>query len=325
MSGLAEVDDGQALVLPPPSAVEVAPPLTTPQPQSQPMPAAIVMQMPTRAPVDGSPYPMIFSRLKEGDVDPTTGKTIAVLIESDDDYIVYLDNELFVQWNMNDSSRLGPDTGEALNRVAVLEAIKVENRKPDQVETFRRIVGEGVARLFQKDPKAAATAFDRAEAWISARNGERARAWYLTGTLLVAVPITLLAAGLGLFYKELQQGVLGLAGTQVTIATCLGAIGAWLSVIQRQAVDLDVSAGKRLHYIEGACRIATGVLGALLVALAIHANLIMSFVENGRRWPTILVLCMVAGISERMVPGLVQRVESTALTAEQPRDKPAGN
>lgn len=73
----------------------------------------------------GGFYPFLFSRLREGDKDPTLNKTVAGLIDSDDNFIVYLDEDDYVEWNMNDNNMFGPDTGQYLNRVGRLEAVDI--------------------------------------------------------------------------------------------------------------------------------------------------------------------------------------------------------
>ena len=51
-----------------------------------------------------------------------------------------------------------------------------------------------------------------------------------------------------------------------------------------------------------------GALGAAIIGLAAKANLALGIV-NGRGDAAFLLLCMVAGASERMVPSLMQRIE----------------
>ena len=95
----------------------------------------------------------------------------------------------------------------------------------------------------------------------------------------------------------------------------MGGLGAWLSVIQRsRKTDLDVAAGPVLHYLEGAFRIMVGMLGAFLVALVLHANL----VAWGKSLSAIMVICMIAGVSERLVPSFIEQIESR-VTAQGPK------
>jgi hypothetical protein len=68
----------------------------------------------------------------------------------------------------------------------------------------------------------------------------------------------------------------------------------------------------KLHQTEGLARVIIGAVGAALVALAIKAGMLLSSVQPQHAFATLLVFCMVAGISERLVPSLVERVEATA-------------
>jgi hypothetical protein len=115
----------------------------------------------------------------------------------------------------------------------------------------------------------------------------------------------------------------GLDVYKIMMGTAIGGLGAWLSVIQRsRTTELDVAAGPALHYLEGAFRIMAGTLGALLVALAIRAGLLV----HGTQLAAIMVICMVAGASERLVPSFIEQIEGRAVRdpALKPTAKPNG-
>ena len=259
-----------------------------------------------------TPYPFNFSTLREGDKDPTLNKVVTWLIDCDDSYIVYLDEEDYVEWTMNDNSLLGTDTGPYLNMVGWLEAIDTSYLRPQQIKSYRRMIAEGVARLFQKNLQAAQNAFTLAEKWITARNTEVARRWYLTGSGIAALASLLAVLVLG-FWSGALETQLGKSVYNILMGTSIGGLGAWLSVIQRSRnTELDVAAGPMLHHLEGAFRIMVGMLGALLVALAIHAGLIVQVTQLS----AIMVMCMVAGASERLVPSFIEQVEFRAVARD---------
>jgi hypothetical protein len=257
-------------------------------------------------------YPFDFSILKEGEDEPLLGKKIDSLISSDEDYIVFLDDDCFVWWDMNENVLLD-DQGVGLTRVAVLESIQVGDylTRP-QIETFRRLVGEAVARLFENNEKAASLSFEKAEDWIRARNREHSRLWYLSGATLVAIPMTI-AVGWLILQRADFRPYLGSSVFNVAIGAAIGAVGAWLSVVQRaRRTDLDVSAGRTLHYIEGSTRVLVGVVGAFLLALGTEARLLLSYVQETNAFATLLVFCVVAGFSERLIPSFVEGLEATS-------------
>jgi hypothetical protein len=259
--------------------------------------------------IDEVKYPFNFSNLREGDKDPTLGKEVWALISSDDDYIVYLDEDGYVQWTMNDNKMLGRDSGPYLNMVGRLEAVNISYLGKKERDSYQRLIAEGVARLFEKDLLAAQGAFEFAEKWITARNGEVARFWYLGGASTVALLSALAALLVG--FGAVRLNDLTPEGYNTLMGTLVGGLGAWLSVIQRsRSTELDVAAGPVRHCVEGALRITTGILGSFLVALAIRAGLILP----GKDLSVIMVIGMVAGASERFVPSLIEQIESRAVS-----------
>lgn len=257
-------------------------------------------------------YPFTFSKLREQDKDPTLNKVVTYLIDSDDNFIVYLDEDYYVEWNMNDNNMLDFDTGQYLNMVGVLEAIDTSHLTPEHVKLYRRMIAEGVARLFQKNLPAAQAAFDLAEKWVTARNTEIARRWYLLGSGGAALVSALAVVFLG-FGGDALRGYFGPEVYNILMGTSVGGLGAWLSVIQRsRKTELDVAAGWMLHSLEGAFRIMVGMLGSLLIALAIRAGLIVQ-VEH---LSAMMVMCMVAGASERLVPSFIEQIETRAVARD---------
>ena len=202
------------------------------------------------------------------------GKTIDWVIDSDRPFIVYIDTDGYVEWTMNNNEMLGPETGPYQNMIGWLEAVDTSHLADKQKQSYARMIGEGMARLFQKNLSAAKDAFDLADKWITARNAEMARRWYLFGSGIVAAPAIFAALALGYCASDLCEK-LGPDGYKIAMGTAMGGLGAWLSVIQgSRKTELDVAAGPTLHYLEGALRIIVGMIGAFLIALAIHARLI---------------------------------------------------
>jgi len=264
---------------------------------------SIQTEVKVKVPKNPDLYPYVFSNLHEGSHDPTLDKTVKWLVNSDDDFIVYIDEDLYVEWTMNDNAMLGAEAGPLLNRVGQLEAIDTSYLSTIRIESFKRMIAESVARLFEKNYQAAKDALDLAEAWINARNIEVARRWYLVGSGAAALVAVVLVIAFGFRYEELHT----LPYFNLASGVAFGGLGAWLSVIQRsRSAGLDVAAGPLLHYLEGAFRVMAGSLGALLVAMAIRAGL---FIQADRLSVT-LVICMIAGVSERLVPSFIEQMES---------------
>ncbi|HXQ72654.1 MAG TPA: hypothetical protein VN844_19310 [Pyrinomonadaceae bacterium] len=253
-----------------------------------------------------------FSKLIEGDEELVHGKIIKCLICKHREYIVYLDNNYGVWWATDDKENCfdSPGAGEILNEVSYLEGVDVSTLKSHQVLAFRRMLGEAVARLLDvKDVKQAKRVLTYARDYIAARNAENVRLWYLS-----ASGIATLVAGVTIWVIWLAQYRLhvGPKGIEFALAIGGGALGAFLSILLRsESVPKDISAGKKLYYAEAIAKVLAGMIGALLVALGIETKLFFGNVVGEPQLALMVMFGIVAGMSERLVPSLVTKVELT--------------
>lgn len=258
-----------------------------------------------------------FLAIQEGQRDPLLGKMVDTLIARCDDYVVYLDEDLYVEW-ATDTHFDGIDgSADVLNRVSWLETKpKYMLGDDEQKRTYGRMVGEGVARMLSERIKEANTILDQAEGWIDARSQEAARRWLLTGSAVAALPLVIAGTSLWLFRQPLYVRF-GTQETDVIIGACVGAGGALLSIIWRTGKQgWEPEAGPRLHYCEALARIIAGMFGAVVMTLAVRADLLGGVLARASSHSAMFLLAFVAGFSERLVPGFVSRVE-TSLGSEQ--------
>jgi hypothetical protein len=271
---------------------------------------------------EGSGRPITnYSSYCEGDRDPTLNKRIHTLIDSTDDYIVYLDDDFFVEWSTTREygETLPAGIGNVLNRSGHLETRSISQLRPLQVLPFRRLLAEAVARVVgDKDEAGAQQVLDRAEAYLSARGQENARWWYLQGSLSVAA-CNLAAVGILWLLKPIVTQHIGVTAFEILLGALLGGPGALVSILNRSsAIGIDPSAGAFIHTVEGAARIVVGTVGALLVALAIKADVLLGLVKSlNHSLAALLALCMAAGASERLATNLISSVEDSVGKAKK--------
>jgi hypothetical protein len=115
----------------------------------------------------------------------------------------------------------------------------------------------------------------------------------------------------------------------------LGALGAFLSVLTGiRSVDLDLNLTKWEHVFSGATRIMIGVIGALVIGLALDSRLIdptFGFHDtvSAAQRPAVpgaldkhvamyLIFAFLAGFSESLVPNLLRKSEQTTGGVEKP-------
>jgi len=256
-----------------------------------------------------------FSNYCEGDVDPTLNKRIRVLTVASKDYIVYLDDDFNVEWSLTEGydAASNPALGPVQDRVSLLEVQSVDCVPPRRLGPFRRLLAEGLGRVISDRSEAGARALlDRAEEEIVSRRSERARIWYLMASGIAACVVGIIGVVLWAC-KRWAICILGGNGFDVLLASTLGGLGALISVISRSTrLTTDTYAGSWIHYFEGAARIVTGWAGALFVSLAVKADLVGGIVNTVRHGlPLLLTLGFAAGISERLMPDLIRKVEGS--------------
>lgn len=176
-----------------------------------------------------------------------------------------------------------------------------------------RMVGEALARLLtESDLQAANEILDKAEAFINARNSEVARRWQLSAAAVVCA-IAILVGGVLWIGRSFGIAVLGAFAFTAVIGACAGGLGATTSLLLRiRQMSFDVSAGREAHRFDGAVRVLAGMAGAVVAAFAVRVNLVGGIV-NGLPHPfaALMLVCVIDGASERLVPDLINRLEGT--------------
>lgn len=253
-----------------------------------------------------------YTSLREGDRDPSLNRTVSWLIVSDTSFIVYLDEEMFVEWSTNkDYGKFAEDFGSILNRVGYLEAVAKEILPDKKRPTYQRLLGESVGRVLDdRKSTAASEILDRAESLITGP----ARFRYVLGAAGVVLVSTLIGLLEWVGRVECRK-VLGDAAFDLLLTGHFGCLGAFLSILLRSAtVEVDPTADGWRHYAEGGLRTVAGFLSGVLAAIAIKANVVLGFVRDvGGGFPLFALVGMAAGISERIVPALVRRVDDAFL------------
>lgn len=246
-----------------------------------------------------------FNSFCEGDTDPTLNKKIRALIDCNKDYIVYLDEDLYVEWSFNQDS---PDGFEDIaNRIGRLETVSRTQLLEPQWEPFERLLAESMARILgDKNEKTAGAVLNEAEEYLKGRGAENARRWFLCGVAWVAFPALVVECISLAILNYVSDGPWREA-LEILSTAAIGGIGAFLSVASRtETIVFEPVAGPSIHRFEGGVRVIAGIAAALFVALAIKADLLLGvFHSLTHPFLALLVSGVIAGTSERFVPGLI--------------------
>lgn len=252
--------------------------------------------------------------LKAGDVDPELNKKIEVLILNDDKFIIYLDDEYCVQWRCTDEFKEPTHCGEILSVVAILEAKSnfIEDRKILRFVRFQ--IAEALARCFSGQPiENSKELLKEVDTQISSRNFEVAWRWYFCAALEYSAGIVFFVAVCWLF-RDVLSVLIGENVLGILWAAGAGVLGALSSIrLRANRIILDANAGEKIHRLEGFSRILAGLIGAVFVAITYKSGIfsnILKIPEDEKF--LVLVLCFVAGASERFIPSLVSAIDKNS-------------
>ncbi|CAB3872101.1 hypothetical protein LMG26686_03020 [Achromobacter mucicolens] len=251
-------------------------------------------------------------KLKAGDVDQELGKTIKDIVMCSESFIVYIDTDLYIQWHTTDAHDEVDYCGEVLNIVATLEAQSNFITDKDCLYSFRKRIGEGLARCLSGYPREiSVTALDEVSTELRLRNKEVSWVWYFEAAHRLTLGLAVVFAALWMGRSSVRAELSEVAFDAILGAIC-GTFGALLSVTARSnRLTFDANAGKSLHVSEGLARIVAGAIGALVVALAFKAGMIFGGTTfSGNSLASLFFLCICAGFSERLVPSLIESTES---------------
>jgi hypothetical protein len=268
---------------------------------------------------------------KVGQTDPN-GVTIDKILYSTRRFVIY-EGAGWVRYILPKSSDKGQKLAQRIAGYGGLRAsiddLRAESCIPDnERERAARELCWAFAVAFEdesnppsEEPKHILT---RVDARLRSLVKSHFRKKYVLANLaaFIAIEFVLICLVASLEVLQLKDGHLPILHHYAVYAA-FGALGAFLSVIIGiHSIDLDLNLKTWEYAFAGATRISIGVIGALVVGLALDSKLIAPILGDpkaplgaGNLPPHIaiyLLLTFVGGFSEKLVPSLLRRAEATA-------------
>jgi hypothetical protein len=275
-----------------------------------------------------------FYEYQEGEPGPFNRKKVHTVIIATNEVMVYLASDHSIQWITGEEYDYPDGFGEVNAAVVRLEALTETVLDRKTLNASRTMLAEALARaLDDRDIQLAQTQITKAELFITSRAIERQRSVILSVEFL-SVAVLLLFAAVVFAVARNNPDISGLWTIHFfSLAVMWGGAGALFSFVTRlstrQSVSIDHFGDGWIHALEGIARIIVGGSGAAVVAAAMKAQLVGTLgipetagsIPETRLYLTI-VLCFLAGASERFVPNFLERLEGKAeppAPPEQPK------
>jgi hypothetical protein len=246
---------------------------------------------------------------KVGDALETSGDRIVKVVGQTNSAGVFIIAESKIRWELY-SDTMTPAAQRAMTKFEGLWYEVLRSTRKGARESYVNQIANAFFRgLHATTEEAADACFTLIEEIVHFNTKANQCLSYLFGAwvcLLIAIPIDIAVCyGLGRTFRT----------DPIFLAAAAGAVGAMASVLQRVG-SLDINPLAPLWYavLQGGARIALGMLFGVFFALANKANMVLG--TFAKDLSAILVFGIVAGISERFVPEILQRLESTKASAD---------
>ena len=253
---------------------------------------------------------------------------VHVLIISTEGYIVCLDERLNIDWKTSDQY---DQTGHAdlakfnsiLNGVAFLETKPIDYLTDSTKTNFKRMLGESIARALDHDYENAEIALEHAKNFLTDRNREKSREWYLKASGATTLSVATNGLLLWMFRACVTQ-ITGETVFLIILTACMGGIGSFFSICLRLGDSkIEAHSDENLHLLEASFRVISGMVGALFVGLLVKLGVILPIFQDSKDLALAMIaMGFIAGASERLVPSLISNVENSV--SEKKEEKTRG-
>lgn len=192
---------------------------------------------------------------------------------------------------------------------SIMSAIAVSVPRAHRKETYHQLGKALFAAFHTPQGTRPGREFRKVRLFVRKKAKERARLSYVLASLATTTVLALVVVTI-YFYFRIPASNLRL----VILGGCFGAVGATISVLQRSpSLELDPWMSRRYHALQGVTRIVLGFIFGGIFVIASKANFVLGVIRNNP-YP-LLILCIVAGFSERLIPELLSKFESTQSTS----------
>jgi uncharacterized protein YegP (UPF0339 family) len=190
---------------------------------------------------------------------------------------------------------------------SIMTTIAVSVPKAYRKETYHHLGKALFAAFHTPEGTRPGSEFRKVRLFVRKKAKERARLSYVLASLAAATVLALVVVPI--YFLTPASNL-----TLVMLGGCFGSVGATISVLQRNPLlELDPWMSTRYYVLQGVARIVLGFIFGGILVIASKANFVLGVIRHNP-YP-LLILCIVAGFSERLIPELLSKFESTQSTS----------
>ena len=241
----------------------------------------------------------------------------ATVHATQDDFIVFIDHDLDVDWINN--AAMEQATEKSVSYAESIGAKRCKHLPREQVLEFKRLVGQAIVNAFQNEQEQSIALANGAAQFLKQRTVERSRCW----TLISAhVFLAIFSTALALYCSAQNSPVFWQSADSYLALLAIqgGVIGAYLSIIQKAGRgEWDAAAGLMIHSVEVFTKLfAGGVLGGIVFALSRSAHAPPSLKAITPDSFSLFIFGVAAGLFERLIPKMISTYTKPEKTPTEP-------
>ncbi|MEI6197030.1 MAG: hypothetical protein WCS42_22165 [Verrucomicrobiota bacterium] len=250
------------------------------------------------------------------DTDSTSGTAPSNRPKADD-FIVFIDKDLDVDWINN--APLDQKIEKSVSYAESIGAKRCKHMPREQILEFKRLIGQAIVNAFQGATEQSISLADGAAQFLKQRTVERSRSWTLVAAhvfLVIFSAVLILCCNC---LNSLANGQSVDSGW-LCLAIQGGIFGAYLSTIQKAGRgEWDAAAGRQIHYIEVFTKLfAGGVLGGIAFALSRSVHAPPSLKAIAPDGYSLFIFSVAAGLFERLIPKMISTYTKSEKAPSEP-------
>jgi hypothetical protein len=235
------------------------------------------------------------------------------------EYIFFLDIDNEYDWEVTASFYDSMTDEEKVERDEIIADIEQEKHIPAAVyldkkskRSYYCLLGECHLYAVTKNFAGAKKHLLYAKDYLENRKVEITRKWQLSYCILILVFVFALQLFIAANAKTLS------ALFSIDIKTLLytkfmtvGAIGTTLSIILKNGKQsFSCESGPFLNFLEVVSKMLAAAISCFIIILLFDLNLIFTSLKDNHSNEVLYLLCIMAGFSERLIPSILQKIES---------------
>ncbi len=237
-------------------------------------------------------------------------------------YIVWLDCDNEVDWKTteNFNGRNEENINKYIYKIGVLQHQPIAHHlSTQQYIDFNYMLAETVVLILENELEEADKNICDIKQYLKNRNCEITRKWQLISCFTILVVILFLFSLFKHNY-EIVSEFLDISDDTINmmIYSVLGTIGATLSIIQKSGKKCyGCESGKVLNFLEMLSRMLASIISSFIVIYLYKSDMIFANFRLSQNSSYCLILiCIIAGFSERLVPSIISKFENNELKEE---------